>query len=82
MSTTSDTALSRVAAAAALRSGAALWKALEAAFASGTSREEVEAAIEAAALMSADAVRREATRTLREVLARHGARERWGMPSP
>lgn len=75
-------ALSAVAAAAALRSEGALWPALEEALGSGATPEELEQAIREAARVAEAAVRADGLRTLREVLARHGARERWGVPEP
>ncbi len=79
---TKPPSLQAVAAAAVLRSEAALWNALEAALRAGATREDLDAAIEVAAQTAGDAVRAEARKTLTEILARQGARERWGLPSP
>jgi len=73
-------ALRSVAAAAALRSEAALWKALEVALLAGAQWEELEAVIEEAAQQAAAAVREDALRAYREVRARHRTKERWGIP--
>jgi alkylhydroperoxidase/carboxymuconolactone decarboxylase family protein YurZ len=71
--------LASVAAAAALRSCAALWSAIDDALTAGVTQADIEAAIEAAAVTAAEAVRLEAKQTLREVVAREGARERWAI---
>lgn len=76
---TQHPALQAVAAAASLRSETALWQALERALDGGASQKDIEAAIETAAETTADAVRGEAKKVLIEVLARQGARERWGL---
>lgn len=70
-------ALSAVAAAAALRSEAVLWKALNEALRAGADWEELEKAIDTAARVAESAVAEDGLRTLREVRARHGAKERW-----
>jgi alkylhydroperoxidase/carboxymuconolactone decarboxylase family protein YurZ len=68
-----------ISAAAALRSESALWQAFEQALDAGASQADVEATIETAAETAAEAVRTEAKKVLNEVLARQGARERWGL---
>ena len=68
-----------VAAAAALRSEGALWPALEAALLAGASPEELEATILEAARMAEAAVKADGLRILREIRARQGAKERWGI---
>ena len=73
-------ALCSVAAAAALRSEAALWRALEEAVAAGVPWEELEQAIKTAARVAESAIEADGLRTLREVRARAGAQERWGIP--
>ena len=73
-------ALCAVAAAAALRSEAALWRALEEALAAGVPWEEMEQAIKTVARVAESAVTEDGLRTLREVRARAGAQERWGIP--
>ena len=77
---TQQPSLQGVATAAVLRSEPALWRALEAALNAGATREDLEAAIETAAQIAAEAIRAEAHKTLTEVLARQGARDRWGIP--
>ncbi len=52
---------------------------MEGALTAGATQADIETAIEAAAVISADAVRIEAKQTLREVMARQGARERWAI---
>lgn len=76
---TQPLSLEAVAAAAALRSETALWQALEQALDAGVSLANIEGAIETAAQTSAEAVRSDANKVLKEVLARQGARERWGL---
>lgn len=73
-------ALCAVAAAAALRSETALWQALEEALVAGVPWEEMEQAIKTAARVAESVVEEDGLRTLREIRARAGAQERWGIP--
>lgn len=70
-------ALEAVAAAAAIRSGPALWEAAETALRQGAGWNDLERAIDGAAATVERAVRLEALATLREVAAREGAAQRW-----
>lgn len=76
---TKSAALCAVAAAAALRSEPALRQALEEALDAGAGWEELERAVATAGRAAETAVLKDGLRTLRDVRARQGAKERWNI---